>query len=288
MTQAELNEKRLKEAEWSRGIVFKNRNDAVYISIPFTWNLPKAYSMCVFYKSLGYRVFAGGTAVALMPDYLKNVSDVYDAEKPSCLHWHNPNATRTSTGCINRCKFCAVKIIEGDLKELSTWEPKPIVCDNNLLACSRSHFNKAVDSLKNVNGIDFNQGLDCRLINEHHLSRFQELDIKYLRFSWDNISEEKHVKDAIKKCLDAGYPKIKIRIYVLVNFDDTPEEATYKITTLKSMGITSFPMRFQPLNTLKINSYVSDQWDKNELKRFIRYWSRWQLWNVIPYEEFRG
>ena len=119
---------------WVADIVEWLENDVAYISVPFTWNLPKTYSRCVWWKQLGHLRVVGGPAVRLMPDYLKGVAMI--GGDMDALWRHNPEATFTSRGCIRKCGFCAVPRIEGDLRELSTWEPKPIICDNNLLACS--------------------------------------------------------------------------------------------------------------------------------------------------------
>ena len=113
------------------------------MSVPFTWNLPQAYSLCVWYRQLGYRVRAGGPAVKLIPRYLAEVADI--GGEVDALKKHNPNATFTSRGCVRNCPFCAVPRIEGQLRELTDWEPKPIICDNNLLACSRRHFDLVID-----------------------------------------------------------------------------------------------------------------------------------------------
>ncbi|MBU2249138.1 MAG: hypothetical protein KKD77_20495, partial [Gammaproteobacteria bacterium] len=143
------------------------------LSVPFTWNLPAAYSSCVWFRQQGYEVHAGGPAVSLMPDYLKDVA-IIGGEVDALKH-HNSEATFTSRGCIRNCPFCAVPKIEGELRELENWDPKPIICDNNLLACSKAHFDRVIDRLKPIRGVDFNQGLDARLLTVHHVGRLKEL-----------------------------------------------------------------------------------------------------------------
>lgn len=271
--------------DWSKKPVEWFEGNKVYISIPFTWNLTSAFSKCVYYRDLGYEVHAGGPAVSLMPEILAGVAII--GESIPSLSRHNPDATKFSTGCINTCEFCAVRITEGDLKE-QRGDPKPIVCDNNIFACSLKHFDYAIDTLMPVPGVDFNQGLDCRLMNSHHLERMKDLDLKYIRFSWDYLAEESFVMDAIKKVREAGYPKDKIRVYVLFNHKDTPEDATYRLNTLKTMGIVSNPMRFQPLKTLVRDSYVAPAWSRGELKRFTRYWNRSAWLGGIKYDDYRG
>ena len=236
-------------AEWTIG-------QRAFLSVAFTWDLDRAYQRAAWYYSLGYEVFAGGPTVALRPDYLAPVATTHQSPTSALPH-HNPQATFTSRGCIRRCKFCAVPKIEGALVELQDWEPKPIVCDNNLLATSRKHFDRVVDRLKPIKGVDFNQGLDARLLTDHRAWRLAELDIHKVRLAWDHTRDEQPILDAIMRLRRAGITKRAIGVYVLVGFDDTPADALCRCETLKrKWGIDPRPMRYQPLDTMKKNSYV--------------------------------
>lgn len=279
-------------SNWLKNIAIWTEGSKAYVSVPFTWLLPSAFSRCVALRAAGYDVYAGGPAVSLMPNILSDVANIDG--KVNALHHHNPQATFTSRGCIRRCKFCAVPHIEGDLTELESWPVKPIVCDNNLLACSQRHFDRVIDKLKCIENIDFNQGLDARLLNGHHLDRLAELNIEMLRFSWDFIGEENVVMSAIERCLEAGFPKSKIRVYVLFGFHDTPEDTLYRFQTLRNMGILPNPQWYQPIekseygDPLVKDSYVEPPWTKLQLKRFRRYWSRLIYFGNLPFKEFQG
>lgn len=255
------------------------------MSVPFTWNLPEAYSRAVWRRQEGYHIKAGGPAVLLMPDYLSDVAVCNGFELPA-LQRHNSEATFTSRGCIRSCEFCAVPKIEGDLVELSGWEPKPIVCDNNLLACSRKHFDSVIDRLKPLKNIDFNQGLDARLLKPYHLERIRELNLSCIRFSWDFIKDESIVISAIRMTKRTGIPKSKIRVYVLINFKDDFDNAQYRCLTLKAEGVKPYPQRYNPLNTLRRDSYLSPAWGERKLKLFVNYWSRQNWYSKIPFDEY--
>jgi len=136
-------------------------DNTAYISCVFSWQLDKAYMRAIFLQSSGYHVKIGGPAIVNNPAMF---TEFDRSGSPDALLRHNPNATFTSRGCIRHCSFCAVPKIEGDLVELKDWKVKPIICDNNLLACSDAHFDKVIDRLlaNKITGIDFNQGLDAR------------------------------------------------------------------------------------------------------------------------------
>lgn len=273
---------------WSKTFVEWIDGQTAHLSIVFTWDLPRAYMRAVWLREQGYRVRAGGPACLLMPDYLTDVAEV-NGQPVEALWRHNPEATFTSRGCIRKCVFCAVPKTEGGLVELDDWEAKPIVCDNNLLACSQRHFDKVIDSLKGVKSVDFNQGLDARLLSQYHADRLAELDVAMIRLAWDSVKYERQFWKAAARLHHAGIPKSRLRPYVLIGFDDDPEDALYRLQSLKDAGYALVcPMRYQPLDALVKNQYVAPNWTERELTRFMRYWFRQQYLSPIPFEEWEG
>jgi hypothetical protein len=270
-------------AEWTEG-------DTAYLSVVFSWDLQAAYQRAVWLKAQGYSVRVGGPAVMCNPGQFPYVATeewaLSPGDKPNALAHHNSNATFTSRGCIRRCSFCAVPKIEGDLVELSDWEPKPLVCDNNLLACSRAHFDRVIDRLKPISGVDFNQGLDARLMKSHHANRLAELDLSAVRLAWDSIKSESSFMRAYELLRKVGISKRTIRVYVLIGYKDDPEDAWYRLETVRKLGATPNPMRFQPLDSIMKDSYVAGGWTDRELRRYVRYWSNLAHLGGIPFGEF--
>jgi hypothetical protein len=253
----------------------------LYLSIPFTWLLPEAVKMALGHKQ---RVIAGGPAVDLMPHIIDGVADIHAESLVPPLMMHNPLATFTTRGCPNRCPFCAVPKIEGDFRELQDWEPKPVICDNNLLASSRKHFDQVINRLKPFPFVDFNQGLDADLFTPWHARRISELHGAKVRFAFDNVNDESSVKGAVMTAQLNGL--LDISIYVLVGFHDTLDDARYRLETVRSWGIQPNPMRYQPLDALHKNSYVSPDWKENDLRRVIRYYNRLRWLEHIPFEDY--
>lgn len=270
---------------WSkRFIEWTNKNaNTAHLSVVFTWDLPAAHQRAVWLQCEGYDVKTGGPAVALMPDYLAEVAEC-GGDIPA-LERHNPQATFTSRGCIRRCSFCAVPRIEGELRELDDWPVRPIVCDNNLLACSRVHFDRVIDRLKPLQNIDFNQGLDARLLTPYHAGRLAELDCM-VRLAFDSVNYEFQFMRAFEILRFAGFPKNRIRTYVLVGYRDTPEDALYRLRTVAELGIDPNPMRYNPLDSLQRDSYVGPNWTNSELIRHVRYWANLRFFRAVPFKDF--
>ena len=264
-------------AEWTHG-------NTAYLSVVFSWHLDHAYQRAVWLRSSGFHVRAGGPAVTLHPHVLSPVADITGTV--NALPHHNPNATFTTRGCIRNCPFCAVPIIEGDLVELTDWTPAPIVCDNNLLAASRAHFDTVIDRLKPLHKVDFNQGLDARLLTPYHAQRLTELDLYAIRLAWDNTAYEQPFLTAYHTLRAAHIPARMIRVYVLIGFDDTPDDALYRLQTVQNLGSRPNPMRYQPLDTPNRNTYVHPNWTNAQLNRYMRYWSRLRWLEHIPFEQY--
>lgn len=276
-------------AHWPhKGYVEHKYDRCVDLSIAFTWNLQEAHQRAAWWRSQGYNVRAGGPAVRLLPEVLADVADISWSVLADAIALHNPNAVFTSRGCIRKCKFCAVPIIEGELREIPEkfWEPRRIICDNNLLACSQKHFDTVIDRLKPLRNIDFNQGLDARLLTRYHVERLAELHIGVLRLAWDHIDLGNEFMAAYEELRKAGFPKKLIRCYVLIGYNDTPDDAWFRLRTIWNMGIQPFPMRYQPLDALRKNTYVGEHWTEKELARYMRYWARLRWHGSVPFDEF--
>ena len=267
---------------WKKEIIRIEVDNFTLLSVPFTWLLPEAQKIINDSKK---KIIAGGTAVQLMPDYLQGAitdSNLY-------LDWlpiYNPLATRTTIGCPNRCKFCGVKRIHPEFVEIKNFIPRPLLCDDNLLASSKKHFNNVIEKLKHLPFVDFNQGLDASLFSNYHADGITKLKNPFVRFAFDNITEETSVASAIERARKKGLKKIGC--YVLIGFNDSPEDALYRLNLLRDMKLRPYPMRYQPLDTLRRNSYVDKSWTETELKKMVRYWSR-QIWlEHVPYEDFEN
>jgi len=260
--------------QWRKGMASWEVGNTVYLSVVFTWHIAEALRVQEQSKK---KVVIGGPAAKLLGINA-------DPLPYPVLPFHNPLATFTTRGCPNKCPFCAVPKIEGDLVELPTWEVKPMICDNNITAASKKHFDKVIDSLKPLPWVDF-QGVDPGHFTDHHASRFSELKHPVIRFGFDHILCEHRVVSAIERAKKHGIKDI--RVYVLFGCDDTPEDAQYRMELIKSLGAMPNPMRYQPLNARHKDEYIDQNWTKDQLKSTMRYWSRQNWLEHIPYDEYK-
>ena len=273
-------------SNWKGGLLEWSDDGRSFISVVFSWQKQDAYQRAAWLRAEGNDVWVGGPAVYTDPWFFEEIAFVSPPLREGVLWRHNPDATFTTRGCIRECPFCIVPKIEPDYEELSGWVPRSIVCDNNILASSKRHFDDVIDKLKPLEDVDFNQGLDARLLTKDHAERLRELDMKVVRLAWDSIGLESQWMKAFEILRDVGFALDKIKTYVLIGFNDTPEDALYRLETVRSLGIRPNPMRYQPLDAVNRNDYVSSSWTERALKDYMRYWSRLRWFEHIPFADY--
>lgn len=121
--------------------------------------------------------------------------------------------------------------------------------------------------------VDFNQGLDARLLDEHKMARLAELNLHPMRIAFDHIEQRDIYERAIR--LAAKYGVNDLSNYILYNFLDTPEDfynrlkINIDLCEELNVKIYSFPMRYSPLDDPKYFSnrdYIGRHWNR----KFIR------------------
>ena len=124
-----------------------------------------------------------------------------------------------------------------------------------------------------VRYVDFNQGLDARLIDEHKMARLAELNIKPMRIAFDHIEQRDIYERAIRLAAKCGVRDLSN--YLLYNFLDTPEDfynrlrINIDLCEELDVSIYSFPMKYCPISEPKYFSnrdYIGRHWNR----KFIR------------------
>ena len=262
--------------EWPKKHVIWIKNRVLYMSIPFTWCLPDARAELMQMAYDWDSAVVGGPAVYLMPEYLSDLPYVEIKESfPGALQKVNPLATKTTTGCVRKCKFCAVPAMEGGLTELNDWPDLPIICDNNLLAASEKHLDKVFDRLEKHEWCDFNQGIDMRLLNEYHAERISKTKAM-IRFSLDSQKHESIWDKSYELLRKFKVPKSRIRSYALIGFNSGPDEAWKRCKWVESHKIAVLPMWYHSLDQLEKNSVTEHQknlgWNDYERRKIMQWY----------------
>lgn len=270
---------------------FDARYDKVYMSKVFSFT--PDYEECINADE----VVRGGSGYAIS---LIDGREVFDKSKDVDLpveveHMYPdyslyPHLTEDTAygfltrGCPRGCDFCIVEKKEGrcsvkvaDLKEFWNGQKNIVLCDPNILACKdwKHLLQQLIDSKANV---DFNQGLDIRLMTDEKIDMLNRIWIKEIHFAWDRYKD----KDVILPKLKLFAERFKVRkhghssvVYTLVNFDTTFEQDLERIYSLRDMGYWAYVMIYDKEHChpkyRKLQRWVNNRYVFGAVKRFEDY-----------------
>ena len=121
--------------------------------------------------------------------------------------------------------------------------------------------------------VDFNQGLDARLVNDAKMAKLAEINIRPLRIAFDDIKDRDIYVKAIKLAAKHGIGNLSN--YLLYNFRDTPDDLYLRLKINVELCeeldivIYSFPMKYHPITDgkyFKNRDFIGEHWNR----KFIR------------------
>jgi len=258
----------------------------VYITSLFTWDLEKVVRAANFYADRFSRaqIRIGGIAASLLPQYVKtatgiapHVGLVQGAE--TCPPDYSvtfgrklkASITFASRGCPRRCRFCCVATHEPDFHVREDWArdvspdlPGIIFWDNNWLASP--NFVKDCEQIRRLGKtVDFNQGLDARLYDEAVAKELSTIRLSPIRFAFDTVGMERSLLEAVKRA--RRHSREEIRVYVLYNFNDTPEDLYHRLNVLNSNRVLAFPMEYRKPIASRVK-FPGPHWNSALLRAF--------------------
>lgn len=271
---------------WSNGLAEWTEGDTAFLSVAFSWRLIDAYQRAVWYRAQGYHVRAGGPGLFANRNYLKDVAEI--GGSADALVHHNPLATIASRGCPVGCYFCIVPKMEGlTFTLLPDFEPRPILCDNNLSALPIEYQQYIIDKYKRygVELRDANSGFEPITFDADTYNRWREILRGPWRFAFDTTSEESQVKRMMHILKDESAKRKQV--YVLIG--NEPIEACYeRAQKVIEWGGEPYIQPLLPLNALDRDALkVAYDWTWQQLKDFQRYYNR-HLWRYVKLSDYNN
>ena len=156
----------------------------------------------------------------------------------------------TTRGCIRNCPFCVVPqkegyiYVVGDLLDIEDGSGEPITLyDNNILALPEHFEHICRQSLTFKLTLDFNQGLDHRLLTSDIVKLLKKISHKEYHFAFDHPSYLKSVDKAIDLLQLGGINRCIW--YVLVGFNTTFQEDLDRLNYLKERKQNAYVQRYR-------------------------------------------
>ena len=255
--------------------------DRVYASCVFDWNRHKTDGLRFLYPDA--EIDIGGSGISLsqseripsevwsmMPDY-----SLY----PECDY----DLGFTTRGCIRNCHFCVVPKKEGKIHRNQhpsefhhPGHKKAVWMDNNILAMRDWFFEVTDWLLKNRIAVDFNQGLDVRLMDSEITDRLAELKpVNQWRIAFDSMLYREPLERALKMMDRSGVSlRHKVEAYVYVHDGTQVDDAVERCNILRSYGVMPYPM---------FNRHAKRTQAMTDLKRWTRPW----IFYTVGWDEYR-
>lgn len=150
---------------------------------------------------------------------------------------------------LRLCPWCIVPRKEGTIRPAACWEEikRPdsreiTFLDNNVLASA--HGLEQIDRMgREPVWVDFNQGLDARLITPEIAALLAKLHwIRFVRMACDTSDMLPVIEQAAAYLREAGIAAYRLWAYVLVQ--DVPD-AHRRVLALNEMGVTAFAQPYR-------------------------------------------
>lgn len=186
-------------------------------------------------------------------------------------------------GCPRVCGFCHVEAKEGrcsykvaNLSEFWNGQRHIVLCDPNILAC-KDHMELLQQLADSKATVNFNQGLDIRLVNERNLELMKQIKMDGIHFAFDRWQDKDIIEPKLRMFKEkTGFDKDngKVMVYILTNFDTTLEQDMYRIQLCRELRFSPYPM-------------IYDKEHADPIYRKIQRWcNNFIFWKVPTFEEY--
>ncbi|HSW54894.1 MAG TPA: hypothetical protein VLH59_07380 [Ignavibacteriaceae bacterium] len=206
----------------------------------------------------------------ILCNYLKNEKDSLNASKYISRIYEYLNDY-----ILNRISRQNEKLNFASLLAYYGLHKPDLISKESILQC-REELNEYVEKyrIKSPKNryVDFNQGIDCRYVDEEKMKLLSQIPIRPMRIAFDHVSLKDKYIDAIR--LADKYGVKELSNYILFNYVDKPEDLWLRLKINVDLhkelnsNIFSFPMKFIPLYGYESlnRKYIGKHWNRKYLR----------------------
>ena len=188
-------------------------------------------------------------------------------------------------GCPRGCGFCHVASKEGrrsykvaNLSEFWRGQKKIVLCDPNILAC-KDHMELLQQLADSGATVEFNQGLDIRLVNNGNLELLKQIKLTNIHFAFDRYEDKEIIEPLLRRFKEkTGYNrnKGKVVVYILVNYNTTISQDIERIQFCRELNFSPYPMIYDKAHCKPI------------YKKLQRWCNNFIFWTCPTFEQYIG
>lgn len=210
----------------------------------------------------------------IAPDYyavaIKNIRDGYNIPAYIKSLRKQYDLLLKKTADIDDKKEIIDVLSDKELDDIHTMTVENILAVDDFFA---PKFEKIYKNKPKARYVDFNQGIDSRLINEENIKKLAEIPVRPLRIAFDHWKLRDVYEKSVRLAAEHGITHLSN--YLLYNFTDEPIELYYRmkknVELCDELGISiySFPMKYHPIQDPKYfrdRTYLGEHWNR----KFIR------------------
>jgi hypothetical protein len=157
----------------------------------------------------------------------------------------------TTRGCVHKCYFCVVPRKEGDIRVVGDiydfWDGKNksiVLLDNNILGITEHFFKIASQLKKEKIRVDFNGGIDFRLLTDDICKELFSLKHLFeIRLAFDDIGYKPKILKALEMLRRNGMKDWATRWYIYTGVKDTLETVLERCNIIHSNKQLCYIMR---------------------------------------------
>lgn len=188
-------------------------------------------------------------------------------------------------GCPNHCKWCIVPKKEGkitpymDIEEIAfNGRNNIILMDNNILASDYGILQ--IEKIVKLGlRVDFNQGLDARLVTEDIAQLLAKAKwIKRIRFGCDTLKQVEECERAMQLIDSYGYKGEYFLYCILIDFNESYQRVNYWRNKWKGRA---YP-HAQPFRHLDNKHHTIPQWQR-DLARWV---DRKEIYKTCEFKDY--
>jgi hypothetical protein len=137
----------------------------------------------------------------------------------------------------------------------------------------RPYFSKLYINKPKARYVDFNQGIDARLLTPEKMKKLAEIPIRPLRIAFDAWEYHKIYDRAVRNA--ASNEITQMSNYLLYNYKDKPLDLFYRLQMNISLceelniNIYSFPMKYHPIQDpeyFRDRTYIGEHWNRKYIR----------------------